>query len=284
MKPPMNDNTQQPTPPLLIVTDLDGTLLDHDSYRFDPARPALARAQAAGIPVIPNTSKTRAELLPLREALGNSDPFIVENGSAICIPEQHLQLHGNRREVVEGYLEEVLGTGIEQIHAVLHPLRDRYRFETFSDWSDTTLIAHTGLDPASARAARTRRFSEALLWQDSDAARDAFLRALDDAGLHALQGGRFLSVLGSGADKGKALDWLRQLYRPVLGDTPCVIALGDSPNDCAMLAAADIAVIIANPAAPAMQLHGPQVIRSHAPGPAGWNEAVQQLLDRFHIP
>ncbi|TKB45800.1 mannosyl-3-phosphoglycerate phosphatase, partial [Ferrimonas sediminicola] len=32
-----------PTPKLLVVTDLDGTLLDHHSYSFQPAEPALAR-------------------------------------------------------------------------------------------------------------------------------------------------------------------------------------------------------------------------------------------------
>ncbi len=39
-------------PRLLVFSDLDGTLLDHDSYRWAPARPALdglkARGRAAG--------------------------------------------------------------------------------------------------------------------------------------------------------------------------------------------------------------------------------------------
>lgn len=30
-------------PPLLVFTDLDGTLLDHESYDWSPARPALNR-------------------------------------------------------------------------------------------------------------------------------------------------------------------------------------------------------------------------------------------------
>ncbi|MDB4298363.1 mannosyl-3-phosphoglycerate phosphatase, partial [bacterium] len=45
----------------VVVTDLDGTLLNHDNYRADEALPILACLAQLGIPVIANTSKTRAE-------------------------------------------------------------------------------------------------------------------------------------------------------------------------------------------------------------------------------
>ena len=62
--------------PRLVVTDLDGSLLDHHSYDFSPAKPWLARLKQLGVPVIPVTSKTRAELIHLREALGlTGDPL-----------------------------------------------------------------------------------------------------------------------------------------------------------------------------------------------------------------
>lgn len=60
--------------PRLVVTDLDGSLLDHHSYDFSPAAPWLARLKQMGVPVIPVTSKTRAELIPLREALASRQP------------------------------------------------------------------------------------------------------------------------------------------------------------------------------------------------------------------
>ncbi|MBR9883819.1 MAG: HAD-IIB family hydrolase, partial [Oceanospirillales bacterium] len=137
-------------PALLIVTDLDGTLLDHDSYSFDAALPALKRAAAASIPVIPNTSKTRAELLGLRARLGNADPFVIENGSAICIPEQHLHLYPEHDETEEGFIELPLGTPITEIQAVLDPLHAQFRFETFAQWSIDQVISHTGLSPEDA--------------------------------------------------------------------------------------------------------------------------------------
>ncbi len=281
---PMTDTKQIPTPlPLLIVTDLDGTLLDHNTYSFEAALPALERCRAAAIPVVPNTSKTRAELTVLRERLDSTDPFIIENGSAICIPEQQIQLHGDETSFNEGFVELPLGIDIEAVHKILAPLRTGFRFEAFSDWSLDQLVANTGLTREEAESACLRRYSEALLWQDSDDKKREFIELLKQQGLHALQGGRFLSVLGAEANKGAALERLKQLYRPVLGDTPTVIALGDSHNDEAMLNAADIAVIVANPASKTPQVEGPEVIYSKANGPAGWNEVIQSLLDRFEV-
>ena len=49
----------------VIVTDLDGTLLNHDDYRWAPAVPALARAQAAGV-----GGGARPALRSLRRARG----------------------------------------------------------------------------------------------------------------------------------------------------------------------------------------------------------------------
>ncbi|MCG7852909.1 MAG: HAD hydrolase family protein, partial [Methanosarcinaceae archaeon] len=46
----------------VVFTDLDGTLIDHDTYSYKAARPALAALKKQGIPLIFCTSKTRAEI------------------------------------------------------------------------------------------------------------------------------------------------------------------------------------------------------------------------------
>ena len=91
-------------PPLLVVTDLDGTLLDHFNYSFDKAREALSRLAELGIPLIPNTSKTSAELRQLRQELETDAPFIVENGSAIFLPRNKLPPASGRHCFQSGLL------------------------------------------------------------------------------------------------------------------------------------------------------------------------------------
>ncbi len=68
---------------VVVFTDLDGTLMDHDSYDVAPAQAALEALAARSIPVVPVTSKTRTELEPLMARLGLSGPAIAENGAVI---------------------------------------------------------------------------------------------------------------------------------------------------------------------------------------------------------
>ncbi len=77
---------------ILIFTDLDATLIDHDTYDFKEAQPALDLLRSRSIPVIICSSKTRAEIEVYRRRMGLSDPFIVENGGAIFIPRHTFDL------------------------------------------------------------------------------------------------------------------------------------------------------------------------------------------------
>ena len=65
-----------------VVSDLDGTLMDHH-YNWSAAATTIQSLQQQGIPLIPCTSKTAEEVREFRTSAGLSDPFIVENGGAI---------------------------------------------------------------------------------------------------------------------------------------------------------------------------------------------------------
>lgn len=45
----------------ILFTDLDGTLLDHESYEWKEAKPALDLCKERRVPIILVSSKTRAE-------------------------------------------------------------------------------------------------------------------------------------------------------------------------------------------------------------------------------
>jgi hypothetical protein len=72
------------TPALIVFSDLDGTLLDHETYSWQPAAPALDALKQRGIPLILASSKTAAEIAGLRAEMGFADcPAIVENGAGM---------------------------------------------------------------------------------------------------------------------------------------------------------------------------------------------------------
>ncbi len=268
--------------PLLVVTDLDGTLLDHDTYSYEPALPALRRLQQANVPLILNTSKTLAEVESLQHELGLSHlPCIVENGSAVCFPmrseiDNHELITLARRPV------RLFGQSRGNILSVLHDLRSQqaYKFEGFADWTVRKLISLTGLGAEQATLAMDRHFSEPILWRDREERFQFFVQDLAQHGLICLRGGRFIHVLGQ-CNKGQSALWLKQFYSTQSGQAIALMALGDGDNDVAMLEIADYPVIIRSPAHPAPQLgralHEPMV--SEALGPAGWNAAVMARLD-----
>lgn len=266
---------QYRVPAAVIYSDLDGTLLDHDTYRWDAAAVTLQTLADRGIPWVPVTSKTFAELLPLRRRLNHDAPFIVENGGLICVPVGYFD-RDLGEEVAPGIFAQRLGTDYQRIRALLGGLRERgFAFRGFGDMDDAEVASLTGLPRAAAAAARRRLCSEPLVWEDSAEARSLFQAALADRGLRSRSGGRFLHVLA--ADKGEAVRRLHRRFES-RGQIP-IWALGDSGNDLDMLAVADRAALVARPdgsyAAPARP---PELVHADGVGPCGWAAAVNGWL------
>ena len=86
-------------PRWVIFTDLDGTLLDHSSYDWEPAKSALAALRCFRAPRVMVTSKTYAEARPIARRLRWRAPLVVENGGAIYVPAGYFPfpLDGARR-------------------------------------------------------------------------------------------------------------------------------------------------------------------------------------------
>ena len=68
---------------LIIFTDLDGSLLHRDNFKFDEIKDYVKNLIDNGIVIIPNTSKTEKEIEKFIKELGSKLPFISENGSSI---------------------------------------------------------------------------------------------------------------------------------------------------------------------------------------------------------
>ncbi|MWB78629.1 HAD hydrolase family protein [Pseudooceanicola sp. 216_PA32_1] len=249
---------------LIVFSDLDGTLLDHATYDWSPARPALDRLAALDVPVVLASSKTAAEIAPLRREMGLERwPAIVENGAGL---------------LPAGQGADAPGPEYPRLRAVLKGLPETLRagFEGFGDWSDAEVARRTGLPPESARLARIRAFSEPGIWGGDDAGRDAFVAALAAQGVSARLGGRYLTLSFGGTKADRMAELATSLGRTRM------VALGDAPNDAEMLTTADIGVVIANPHGPGLpELPGEaagRIRRSTKTGPAGWNEMILPLV------
>ena len=267
-----------PPESLVVVSDLDGTLLDHSTYDFTPARSALDRLRGDGIPLVLCTSKTRAEVEPLRAALGNGDAFIVENGGGFYVPAGYFPFEIEGAERRGAYWLVSIGDPYPDLVHVLEraSLATGARVLGFANMSDEAVAEATGLTLHDARLARERDFDEPFTILDPDRTPD-LLAAIEREGKQWTRGGRFHHITG-GSDKARAVRQLMALYRRQLGPIQTV-GLGDAPNDAGFLGAVDVPIVIASSRVAQLRALVPHArVTKHA-GPAGWNEAVLELLD-----
>ncbi|MDT8447843.1 MAG: HAD-IIB family hydrolase [bacterium] len=256
----------------LIFTDLDGTLLDHHSYSYQAARPALDWLASQSIPVVLVSSKTASEMKDLQQELDLQHPFVSENGGGIYLPEGYFE---GRRGPLRA---ETLGATRAELLDFIAPYYDQYKFVGFDRMSAEEVAQSTGLPLERAQQAKEREFSEPLLWQDRPEAAKELAHAAQVAGYKLVRGGRFWHLMGP-TDKAGALISLSGRYQKMWDQKPVTIALGDSPNDIGMLEAANVAVVLsAQENAPLKLHHSGQVLRPEGAGPTGWCQAMQQYF------
>ncbi len=263
---------------LTIFTDLDGTLLDHDTYSFEPARPALEALAAARVPVVLCTSKTRAETERWRAALGNAHPFIVENGGAAFIPEGYFGPGTHFDKQVGGYGVLEFGRPYAELRRALGSIRATtgLPLRGFGDMTLDEIADRCGFTREDAELAGRREYDEPFIGV-GPADLGAVVRAAEAAELQVTSGGRFHHLVG-GSDKGRAVRGLRGLFEGAVGPVRTV-GLGDSPNDEPMLREVDLPVLVRRPGGGySAAVHLPGLVVSPYSGPEGWREAVLEIL------
>lgn len=266
---------------VLVFTDFDGTLLDHYTYSFAAAKVCMERLKGLGVPIIPNTSKTFAEVIHLQHKMSLNTPIIVENGAAIYMPKNFLPEKPRGAVWQNGYWIKTFAQKRVYWQGIIKKIEASHlgQFESFGSMDLERIIEITGLDEDSAVLASQRQFGEPLLWKGTDAQRESFIDKIKKLGASPLLGGRFLHVCGD-SNKGKAMLWLQAEYKRQ-HSTKIVtsIALGDGNNDVDMLEVADTAVRILSPVHPPPKLERThKVYTSTKFGPEGWAEIMNQLI------
>lgn len=271
----------------LLFTDLDGSLLNSETYSFDEARPALEALRSAGVPVILVSSKTRAEIEPLRQRLDHHDPFIVENGAGIFVPLDTFDfpLERSRRRAAYHVIE--LGTPYALLRDVLKQIEESVDtpLRGFGDLSVDDIMEATGLSREEALRAKLREFDEPFLIDGPPQLIEEVCRQIVTRGLQWTRGGRFFHLTGTN-DKGRAAEVLLRCYQRQwildgLPDDLETVGIGDSLNDLPLLLSVDRPVLVQKPdGSYDPEINLPGLIRAPGIGPAGWNRAVLDLLEQ----
>ena len=267
-----------------IYTDLDGTLLDHHTYAFDEALGTIKALKDRGIPIIPCTSKTRAETVNLMQAMGIDGPMIIENGAAIWVPQDWgLERPEGADSDADAWCHS-LGPSRGMIRRQLAILSIEWgnRYQSLCDLSDKQVAAVTGLDLEGAARAKQRKHCETLIWLGTPADRKAFAEQVETLDMRCVQGGRCVHVLASGG-KAEAVSWLHHKIRRERPGFSAAVSLsaGDAENDVEMLEVTDLALLVRSAVnePPSVRRRGGLLISDTA-GPAGWAEGMEALIKR----
>jgi len=270
------------TPKLVIFTDLDGTLLDPDSYSFERAQPALRLIREKGIPLIFSSSKTRSEIEFYRRKMENDHPFVSENGGAVFIPEGYFSSPVRCDRTSDNYSVLELGTFYPQIVAVLDSIKKEtgVSLKGFSNLTAEEVSSTCGLSLEEARFAKAREYDEPFLIEGGTEDVETVRKKIVERGMNYVWGGRFHHILGNN-DKGKAVGMLKYLFEKEFLSIS-TIGIGDNQNDLSMLLTVEHPIFLRG-----KQTSLPEALWPIRPltvvdgtGPHAWNEVILSFVNR----
>ena len=255
----------------LVASDLDGTLLVPEQTVSERTRAALAAAREAGITVVLVTGRQPRSLGPIAERIGVGGIAICANGaliwdldtgtmvdSAPLAAEAATRLVHALREAVPGVLlavelEEGFGRepGWAEDSSPVERAREADALELITGPVIKLLARHPSLPFAE--------FSERAS------------RAVGDDAVATWAGLRLVEISAAGVTKAFALERLCQRLGIEASE---VVAVGDMPNDLAMLRWAGTAVAVANAAQEVLEA-ADEVTASNV------EDGVAQLLERI---
>jgi len=273
------------TPKIMIFSDLDGTLLDRDTYSFEPALPALRVIKQKGIPLVLSSSKTRAEIELYRKKLENDHPFISENGGAVFIPKGYFSFQFPYDRELEEYFVLELGTFYLQIVEVFNSIKKETRIpiKGFSDLTEDELTSLCGLSLREAEFAKKREYDEPFIIEGGKKEIEIVKRKIEEKGMNYVWGGKFHHILSKN-DKGKAVEILRELYENQFFSI-YTVGIGDNLNDIPMLRAADHPILFKGESSlfPEELSTIQNLTIVERTGPQAWNEAILRIVAESEI-
>ncbi len=266
----------------VIYTDLDGSLLELETYDHQVTADTVKRLNDGGTPIIFCSSKTLAEQRHFQNLLNLDTPMIIENGAGVVIPRSfHPYFEDIPHRIIDHFL---LFSFTEGYHFILENL-DRIRKELnlqllgYHDLNTNEISKLTGISENELERTTNRLFSETLLVGDFQAPNFQKLRqSLFEVDLQCTPGSKFYTISGISSNKGKAINWLNRHLKKINKSNFTTIGIGDSFNDLSMLAEVDRPYLVQKPDKTFAKIEVQGLRKIEKPGPYGWNEIIEHHI------
>jgi len=248
------------------------------------AEEALQELDRRQAPLVFASRGTRMELEFVRRKLENRHPFITENGGGLFVPEGYFRQRIPESETIRHYHRISLARPYAETCAALEEVAEEAGVQVvgFHNMSAREVAENYGLPPRMADLARLREYDEPFFFAGEEVAAS---RRLADAarkrGWQVTRGERFWHF-SSGADVKAAVHRLMEMFRTARHARVRSVAIGWNHHQLALLSAAGRAIVLPGPDGTyddELAKRLPAARRAGAPGPAGWNAAVMELLE-----
>ncbi len=253
-----------------IFTDLDGSLLHRDTFKFDPIKNYIKNLVNDGIFIIPNSSKTEKEIESFNEELGIQLPYISENGSSI----HGLNLINNNfpnKIVLSREKEELIKIFNDKIP---EQLKDKCTQVLKIDKKEQEKIF--GLKDNKLKDALNRKYTSPFLFRGDKNEKNKLLKILNSNLLTLQEGGRVLNLCDN-INKVKSMNRVIKILKKT-EDKIKTIAVGDNYNDLDMLKNCDIPCLVFNDQFKLDKINVENLIFSNKPSPEGWADVIKTAL------
>jgi len=230
----------------LVASDLDGTLLRPDETVSERTRAALAAARDAGITVVLVSGRPPRSLGPIAERIGVGGIAICANGALVWDLDTGTMVDSS--PLAADLAARLVRTLREAIPGVLFAVELEGSFGREAGWSDGLVAAPPAVLEADALELIRGPVIKLLVRHPNLPFAEVAERARAAVGNDAVAtwaGLRLVEISAAGVTKAFALERLCRRLGVAAGE---VVAVGDMPNDLAMLAWAGTAVAVANAA------------------------------------
>ena len=258
---------------VIIFTDLDGTLLHRDTFKFDPVKNYLKKLVNNGIIVIPNSSKTEKEIEKFIEELGIELPYILENGSAIHGLNIINQNFPNKI-ILSREKEELL-----KIFNIKVPEKLINKCVQISKLSRNKQEKIFGQKDNKLQEVLKRKYTVPFIFEGNNSEKNKLIKILNSNSLTLQEGGRVLNLCDN-INKVKSMNKVIKILKKT-EDQLKTIAVGDNYNDLDMLKNCDIPCLVFNDQFKLDKINIDNLIFSNKPSPDGWADVIKIALEKI---